>query len=46
MHPALQPGAPFPATLTATELPGLPIFSRGKVREMIDHSYELVAKKR
>jgi phosphoribosylaminoimidazole-succinocarboxamide synthase len=36
MHPSLKPGADFPPTLTATELPGLPIFSRGKVREMID----------
>jgi phosphoribosylaminoimidazole-succinocarboxamide synthase len=36
MHPSLQPGAAFPPTLTETNLPGLPLFSRGKVREMID----------
>lgn len=36
MHPCLQPGAPFPPTLTRTNLPGVPLFSRGKVREMVD----------
>lgn len=35
-HPYLAPGAPFPPTIERTELSGLPIFSRGKVRDMID----------
>jgi phosphoribosylaminoimidazole-succinocarboxamide synthase len=36
VHSCLQPGAPFPPTLTAINLPGLPLFSRGKVRDMVD----------
>ncbi|MFN0070653.1 MAG: phosphoribosylaminoimidazolesuccinocarboxamide synthase [Chloroflexota bacterium] len=36
MHPCLSSGADFPPPLSKPDLPGLPVFSRGKVRDMID----------
>jgi phosphoribosylaminoimidazole-succinocarboxamide synthase len=35
-HPFLEAGAPAPAPLARVDLPGIPLFARGKVREMYD----------
>ena len=35
-HPFLEPGAPAPPPLARVELPGIPLFARGKVREIYD----------
>ena len=35
-HPFLRPGGPAPPPLARVDLPDLPLFARGKVREMYD----------
>lgn len=41
-HPWLRPGAPPPPPLVESQLPGIPRYARGKVREMYDLGEQLL----